>query len=185
MINSIRENIKVIQGDITMLDVDIIVNAANNSLLGGGVVDGKIHYMAGPRLREECMRLGGCKDGEAKMTDAYNIPCRKIIHTVGPIYKNGRSGEEQILKNCYVNCMMLAERYRISNNFEQITIAFPCISTGAFGYPKDQACSIAINTIENCKYKNINVIFVCYDEFDYKLYINKLNGLEKNYCKYN
>ena len=167
--------INVMLGDITTLDVDMIVNAANNSLLGGGGVDGAIHYMAGPELKEECRRLGGCKDGEAKITDAYNLPCKKIIHTVGPIYKDGKHNEEQVLKNCYINSMALAEQYRLENNLDEITIAFPCISTGAFRFPKARACKIAIDTVSNSSYDKINVIFVCYEELDYTIYREMLN----------
>ena len=167
--------INVMLGDITTLDVDMIVNAANNSLLGGGGVDGAIHYMAGPELKEECRRLGGCKDGEAKITDAYNLPCKKIIHTVGPIYKDGKHNEEQVLKNCYINSMALAEQYRLENNLDEITIAFPCISTGAFRFPKARACKIAIDTVSNSSYDKINVIFVCYEELDYNIYREILN----------
>lgn len=167
--------ITVMLGDITSLDVDIIVNAANNSLLGGGGVDGVIHYMAGLELKEECRKLGGCKDGEAKITDAYNLPCKKIIHTVGPIYKDGKHGEEQVLRNCYINSMALAEQYRLENNLDEITIAFPCISTGAFRFPKARACKIAIDTVSNSSYDKINVIFVCYEELDYNIYREILN----------
>lgn len=169
--------ITVMLGDITTLDVDIIVNAANNSLLGGGGVDGAIHYMAGPELKKECRKLGGCKDGEAKITDAYNLPCKKIIHTVGPIYKDGKHDEEQVLRNCYINSMALAEQYRLENNLDKITIAFPCISTGAFRFPKTKACKIAIDTISNSSYDKINVIFVCYEELDYDLYCDIINRI--------
>ena len=174
------DNIEIVLGDITKLNVDIIVNAANKSLLGGGGVDGKIHRVAGPKLKEECKMFGGCNDGEAKMTNAYNLSCKKVIHTVGPRYRDGNHQEDQILKNCYVNCMNLAEEYRMENNLKQITIAFPCISTGAYRFPKDKACNIAIDTIEKIKNNNIKVLFVCFDELDYKLYIDKLSGMEKN-----
>ena len=126
-------------------------------------------------IKEECRKLGGCKDGEAKITDAYNLPCKKIIHTVGPIYKDGKNGEEQVLRNCYINSMALAEQYRLENNLDEITIAFPCISTGAFRFPKTRACKIAIDTISNCGYDKINVIFVCYEELDYTIYREMLN----------
>lgn len=174
------ENIEVIQGDLTSLDIDIIVNAANNSLLGGGGIDGIIHRKAGFKLLEECKTLGGCETGYAKMTDAYNLPCKKIIHACGPIYYTNREKAPSQLKSCYVESMKLAEEYRIKNNLEKITIGFPCISTGIYSYPKDEACKIAIDTIKEINNKNINVIFVCYEELDYKLYLNYLNGINKS-----
>ena len=122
-----NENINVLLGDITSLDVDIIVNAANKSLLGGGGVDGAIHRKAGPKLLEECRTLNGCETGEAKMTDAYNLPSKKIIHTVGPIYYLEEETAEESLRNCYLNCMKLAEEYRKQTGKEKISIAFSVI----------------------------------------------------------
>ena len=122
-------NIKVIKGDITTLDVDIIVNAANKTLLGGGGVDGAIHRKAGRELKEECKGLGGCNTGEAKITNGYNLKAKKVIHTVGPVYYGGNHNEGELLKNCYKNSLLLAEDYRRENNLDKITIAFPCIST--------------------------------------------------------
>lgn len=173
----------VLNYDITALKTDIIVNAANNSLLGGGGVDGLIHRKAGIMLREECKKLNGCKDGEAKITDAYNLNCSKIIHTVGPIYKNGNQNENETLKLCYINCMKLAEEYRRENKLDIVTIAFPCISTGAFGYPKDEACKIAIKTIREINNENIKVIFACYEMIDYIIYIKELYGIDINYLE--
>lgn len=166
--------IKVLKEDITNLDVDIIVNAANKSLLGGGGVDGAIHRKAGRELYNECLTLGGCETGEAKMTDAYNLPCKKIIHTVGPVYNGGKYNEDVKLKNCYKNSMLLAKKYMNDNNLNEISIAFPCISTGVYHYPKSEAATIAINTIKEFDNENINVIFVCFLDEDYLLYLNLL-----------
>lgn len=168
----------VLKEDITLLKVDIIVNAANSTLLGGGGVDGVIHYKAGPKLKEECYKLHGCNTGDAKMTDAYNLPCKKIIHTVGPIYKDGKNNEKELLEDSYKNSMKLAEQYRIDNNLSEITIAFPCISTGVYKYPKEEASLIAIDTINKINNTNINVIFVCYEELDYKIYLKSVNNIE-------
>ncbi len=167
--------LKVIKGDITNLDVDIVINAANKTLLGGGGVDGKVHRKAGKGLLEECKKLNGCNTGEAKMTDGYNMPCKKIIHTVGPIYSNGQKGEEKLLKNCYLNSMRLAEEYRKSNNLETISIAFPCISTGIYHYPKYDAALLAINAVKETSYDNIEVFFVCFLDEDYNIYNELLN----------
>ena len=164
--------IKVVKGDITDLDLDIIVNAANKTLLGGSGVDGAIHRKAGRELLEECKKLNGCKTGEAKITNAYNLPCKKIIHTVGPIYN---LDDNILLKDCYINSMKLAESYRLENNLDKITIAFPCISTGIYGYPKEEASVLAVNTIKEINNSNIDVIFVCFENIDYNLYRNLLD----------
>lgn len=166
---------EVVKGDITKMDVDIIVNAANRTLLGGGGVDGAIHRGAGKGLLEECRSLGGCATGEAKMTGAYNLVCKKIIHVVGPVYKNGLLGEKELLKNCYKNAMKLAEEYRKENNLEEISIAFPCISTGVYNYPKDEASHVAVTTIKEIDNSKIKVIFVCFEEVDYKLYMSEIS----------
>lgn len=168
------KSIRVINDDITALDVDIIVNAANESLLGGGGVDGQIHRKAGRELLEECKTLGGCKTGDAKMTGAYNLPCKKIIHTVGPIYKNGKSNEQELLESCYKKSIALAEKYRLSNDLKEVTIAFPCISTGIYRYPKDDAATTVINLLKNLTYENINVIICCFDIENYNIYMSKI-----------
>ncbi len=160
--------IKVIQGDITESRVDAIVNAANQTLLGGGGVDGTIHYCAGPQLLEECRTLGGCNKGEAKITKGYNLPAKHIIHTVGPIYGHEDGLEDEILANCYKNSMELAKKHRLRS------IVFPAISTGAFRFPKDQAAKIAINAVNEFLGQNPDtfdeVVFVLYDQHNYFIY---------------
>lgn len=167
-------NIKIIKEDITKLDVDIIVNAANKSLLGGGGVDGAIHRAAGRDLYKECLTLGGCETGEAKMTNAYNLPCKKIIHTVGPVYNGGKYNEDVKLINCYKNSMILAKQYMIDNNLDRVSIAFPCISTGVYHYPKREAATIAVNTVKEFINDNIDVYFVCFLDDDYQIYLDLL-----------
>jgi O-acetyl-ADP-ribose deacetylase (regulator of RNase III) len=132
--------IEILSSDITKLDVDAIVNAANTTLLGGGGVDGAIHRAAGPDLLAQCRTLGGCQPGEAKLTQGYRLPARFVIHTVGPVWTDGKRGEPQILANCYRNSLRLAVENRIK------TVAFPAISCGAYGYPIREAARIAVDT---------------------------------------
>ncbi|WP_017660976.1 O-acetyl-ADP-ribose deacetylase [Baaleninema simplex] len=160
---------EVVLDDITKLKVDAIVNAANTSLLGGGGVDGAIHRAAGPELVNECRLLAGCQPGEAKLTRGYRLFARYVIHTVGPVWQGGCKGEPDILSRCYRSCFDLA----IEREFK--SIAFPCISTGVYGYPKLLAAEVAIASYNNyfCdRDRSLNVIFCCYDREDYNIYKN-------------
>lgn len=167
------EIIKILQGDITRLDVDAIVNAANTSLLGGGGVDGAIHRAAGPELLEECKTLNGCHTGEAKITKGYNLPAKYVIHTVGPVWHGGKNNEEELLANCYRNTLKLAVENGISS------IAFPAISTGVYHFPLEKATEIAIGETQKFlnEYNFINkVIFAAFDEKTFNVYDHLLNS---------
>jgi O-acetyl-ADP-ribose deacetylase (regulator of RNase III) len=165
--------ITAIKGDITQLDVDVIVNAANSSLLGGGGVDGAIHRAAGRELEHECRLLGGCRTGQAKMTRGYQLKARHIIHTVGPVWQGGTAGEAALLKECYMNSLALAAKAGLES------IAFPCISTGIYGYPAREAAGIAVAAagafaVEETSVRE--VVFCCFSAQDLALYQELLNS---------
>lgn len=170
--------IELVKGDITTISADAIVNAANSSLLGGSGVDGAIHRKGGQAITQACMdvrnRQGGCKAGEAVITTAGNLPAKYVIHTVGPVWSGGTRGEKELLRSCYNNCLKLAVQYKVK------TIAFPCIGTGIYHFPKEIAANVAISVVE--RFADIcgidKIIFVCYDEGNYHLYETILS--EKN-----
>ena len=165
--------ISVLQGDITTLNVEAIVNAANNSLLGGGGVDGAIHRAAGPGLLEECSSLGGCPTGEARITSGYRLAARYVIHTVGPIWRGGDHGEDELLARCYRSCFEIAIRHGIHS------IAFPSISTGAYGFPVQRASRIAIGEMNNFLERNgsAEVTAVCFNREVYDCYQEALRDI--------
>ncbi len=163
--------IEIHQGDITRLAVDAIVNAANKSLLGGGGVDGAIHLAAGPGLLEECRTLNGCAVGEAKVTSAYNLPCKFVIHTVGPVWTGGDGQEESMLANAYNNSL------RIASNMKLVSIAFPNISTGIYGFPKEKAAKIAIAAVRehlDSETTLERIVFCIFDDENLNIYLEEL-----------
>lgn len=172
MADSVGEHISVVRGDITELVVDAIVNAANPSLAGGGGVDGAIHRVAGPELDAECRMLGGCATGDAVMTKGYRLPARFVIHTVGPVWRGGGCGEDELLASCYRRVMEHARSHNLR------TVAFPAISTGAYGFPLERATRIAVRTAAGCLKESggdVAVIFVCHSDEACKTYSRVLN----------
>ena len=169
-----KDRVAIEQGDITRQATDAIVNAANESLLGGGGVDGAIHRAAGPDLLKECRTIGGCPTGEARITDAYRLPCQRVIHTVGPIWRGSDQGEPEKLESCYRNSLTLAHKHQFRS------VAFPSISTGVYGYPIEQACRIALETVkaELLQHPELErVVFVCFSERDRVVYESRLHAL--------
>lgn len=166
------QQIKLIKGDITKLETDAIVNAANRSLLGGGGVDGAIHRAAGSRLLEECKTLNGCETGKAKITAGYKLPAKHVIHTVGPVWHGGKNNEDDLLASCYRESLKLALEHNCKS------VAFPNISTGVYGFPKDRAARITVEIVKSFLNENLlpdQVIFCCFDDENYQLYQDLLN----------
>jgi O-acetyl-ADP-ribose deacetylase (regulator of RNase III) len=169
------EKIEIIQTDITGLEVDAVVNAANRSLLGGGGVDGAIHRAAGPRLLAECKTIGGCPTGEARITRGYDLKAKYVIHTVGPVY-SGTPGDSVLLNRCYRNCLDLAAKNDVKS------IAFPAISCGVYGYPIEEACKIAFDAVLTFLSENVaiqKVMFVLFSGDDYKTYRDQLSLIRR------
>ncbi|MFH0803270.1 MAG: O-acetyl-ADP-ribose deacetylase [bacterium] len=170
-----QDRIGILKCDITRVAADAIVNAANQSLLGGGGVDGAIHRAAGPQLLLECLKLGGCHTGDAKITKGYRLPAGHVIHTVGPVWHGGTKDEASLLSSCYQRCLEIAREHRLNS------IAFPSISTGVYRYPKEDACGIALNTtLEFVKENTVpeRILFVLFSEGDFEIYLKRLEILE-------
>lgn len=168
--------IEIVRGDITQLDVDAIVNAANTSLLGGGGVDGAIHRAAGPELLAECRTLGGCATGDAKITKGYHLPAKHVIHCVGPVWHGGERNEDELLASCYCTAMRLANEHGLKS------IAFPCISTGIYGFPFERACRIALREIHAALKQGSSVTqvyCVCFSKSDFETYTSLLEGRDR------
>jgi O-acetyl-ADP-ribose deacetylase (regulator of RNase III) len=159
-----KKSIQVMQGDITNQIVDAIVNAANSSLLGGGGVDGAIHRAAGPGLLAECRLLGGCKTGEAKATKGHKLQAKYVIHTVGPVWRGGNHDEERLLASCYRSCLEVANKLRVTS------IAFPAISTGIYGFPKQRAAKIAVKEVQGYIGDIETLLFLCFDDDTARIY---------------
>jgi len=169
---------EVIEGDITQLNVDAIVNAANESLLGGGGVDGAIHRAAGPGLLEECRTVGGCPTGQARLTGGHRLPARYVIHTVGPVFEGGGYGEAKLLESCYRESLKLASEHELDS------IAFPCISTGVFGYPQAEACVIAVRAVTTWTANHPfprRILFCCFLPEDVDLYRAEIERLTREH----
>lgn len=167
--------ITIMQGDITRIRCDAMVNAANNSLLGGGGVDGAIHRAGGPAILEECRKLNGCETGRAKITGAGKLPCQFVIHTVGPVWHGGNSGEPEYLKSCYIESLSLALEYGLK------TVAFSNISTGVYGYPKEKAAEAALRAVYEFLNFNVDleeIIFCCFDDENYRIYKTLLHDIQ-------
>lgn len=171
--DSVRSRLTVVEGDITRQQVEAIVNAANTSLLGGGGVDGAIHRAAGPELLAECRTLGGCPTGEARITKGYNLAASWVIHTVGPVWRGGEHGEDDLLRNCYRNCFALVRQHKIRS------VAFPSISTGAYGFPLERAARIAVSETETRLRANAEidrVVLVCFGARAYQVYLDAVSS---------
>lgn len=173
MTPDVRSRLRVMRGDITQLSVDAIVNAANASLAGGGGVDGAIHRAAGPELLAACRSLGGCPTGEARITRGFRLPAKHVIHAVGPRYRDGKHGEADQLRSCYQFSLRLAEERGLNS------VAFPCIATGVYGYPPDEACAVAVDAVAGWLADHAvpdQVIFCCFTPEDFDLYAKRLDS---------